>query len=239
MSLPLIGVTPYQSRSEAGYPTLTVQKAYMNAVMQAGGLPVILPVEISREGIETIAARMDGILFTGGGDLRPQVYSSHDHPKVDGVDDARDQMEFNLVHWLEETGKPFFGICRGIQLVNAALGGTLYEDILDQRPGALQHDHSDNARNHLAHPVEVAEGSRLKEILGASKVEVNSLHHQGVRQLAPGVRATAFSPDGLVEAIEVPGHRFGLAVQWHPEWLQEHPPMRLLFQAFVQAAGSH
>ena len=116
------------------------------------------------------------------------------------------------------------------------MGGTLYEDILDQRPGALNHDSSRYARNYLAHCVDIDEDSRLRRILGASQVEVNSLHHQGLRQLGAGIKATACAPDGLVEAIEVPGYSFGLAVQWHPEWLQEHQSMRDLFRTFVQAA---
>jgi putative glutamine amidotransferase len=164
------------------------------------------------------------------------VYGSQDHPLVSLVDDDRDRLELDLFRRVCDEGKPFLGICRGIQLINIALGGTLYEDILDQRPPALKHDQSQHARNFLAHSVEVADGSRLRGILGSGQVEVNSLHHQGLRQLAPGVKATAYAADGLVEAIELPGHRFGLAVQWHPEWLQEHQSMRDLFRAFVRAA---
>ena len=236
MSFPLVGITASRTYNKKGAPMMMLMESYTRAVAEAGAVPLIIPLGISSESLQTIVDRLDGILFSGGGDVRPQVYGSQDHPKVDRIDDDRDRLELDLFHLLNDTGKPFLGICRGIQLINVALGGTIYEDILDQHPGALKHDHSYKARNHLAHPVSISEDSRLRRILGASQVGVNSLHHQGLRQLAPGTKATAWSPDGLVEAIEVPGYSFGLAVQWHPEWLQEHQPMRDLFRTFVQAA---
>jgi putative glutamine amidotransferase len=236
MSIPLVGVTASRIHNSKGFPTMMVMEAYTRAVAEAGAIPLIIPLGISSESLQTIVDRLDGILFTGGGDVRPQVYGSQDHPLVSEIDDDRDRVELDLFRLLNSTGKPFLGICRGIQLINIALGGTIYEDILDQHPGALKHDCSHYARNYLAHPVEITEDSQLRRILGTSQVEVNSLHHQGLRQLAPGAKATAWSPDGIVEAIEVPGYSFGLAVQWHPEWLQEHPSMRDLFRTFVQAA---
>ena len=134
-------------------------------------------------------------------------------------------------------GVPFLGICPGLQLINVGLGGTLYADIAAQRPGALRHDYyPDYPRDYLAHAVEIRTGSRLAGILGDARVEVNSLHHQGIDRLAPGLTSVASAPDEIVEAVELPEHRFGLAVQWHPEWLGEHAPMRALFQDFVRAA---
>jgi putative glutamine amidotransferase len=236
MSLPLIGITASRINNSKGFPSMMVMEAYIRAIAQAGAAPVVIPLGISKEDLQAIVSHLDGVLFTGGGDIRPQVYGSQDHSKVNAIDDDRDRIELDLFHLLSDSSKPYLGICRGIQMINVAMGGTIYEDILDQCPGALNHDRSHYSRGYLAHPVDVTDDSRLRQILGASQVEVNSLHHQGLRQLAPGVRATAFAQDGLVEAIEVPGHAFGLAVQWHPEWLQEYQPMRELFQAFVQAA---
>jgi putative glutamine amidotransferase len=135
---------------------------------------------------------------------------------------------------------PVFGICRGLQVINVALGGTLYEDLDDQFPNALKHDYyDDQPRDYLAHTIRVETDSRLARILGSSSTEVNSLHHQGIRRLAPSLRASAFAPDGLIEATELLEYPFGLAVQWHPECLQAYAPMRHLFQAFVDAANNY
>jgi putative glutamine amidotransferase len=181
---------------------------------------------------------LDGILFTGGGDLDPGSYRSEPHPSVDGVDPDRDRVELQLFDATVKAGIPFLGVCRGLQLVNVGLGGTLYEDILDQRPEAIRHNyHPHWPRTYLAHPVQIEAGSRLEDILGRPSAQVNSLHHQGIRQLAPGLTPTAHAPDGLIEAVELPEYRFGLAVQWHPEWLPPEAAMDELFEAFTSAAS--
>jgi putative glutamine amidotransferase len=211
---------------------------YTRAVAAAGGLPLIIPPGLSEEQLAELATRLDGILFTGGGDVHPARYGNLIHPLVSEVDEERDRVEIFLIQETARQMKPFFGICRGVQAINVALGGTLYEDILDQMPGAQSHQFSGQApRDHLAHPVRVQEGSRLAGILGCTETGVNSLHHQGLRRLAPGLTPTAWAPDGLIEAVELPGRPFCLGVQWHPEWLQEHAPMRALFRAFVEAAS--
>jgi putative glutamine amidotransferase len=156
---------------------------------------------------------------------------------VGELDPERDTLEIPLLRFVVAQEKPFLGICRGLQVTNVALGGTLYTHIEDQYPGALKHDwYPDIPRDTLAHPVRVEEGSRMAEILGEPLLQVNSLHHQGIKDLAPTLKAAAYAPDGMIEAVEMPGHRFGLAVQWHPEWLTDQEPMRKLFRAFVQAA---
>jgi putative glutamine amidotransferase len=133
------------------------------------------------------------------------------------------------------------GICRGLQVANVALGGTLYTHIPDQHPNALQHEYSGEdgipARTALVHPVRIEEGSRIGKILGEPILNVNSLHHQGIKAVAPGLKAVAFAPDGLVEAVEMSEHPFAIAVQWHPEWLTDQEPIRRLFRAFVEAAA--
>lgn len=209
----------------------------MQALIRAGACPVLIPLGLTDESLDDLLKQMGGILFTGGGDIAPAHYGAESHPKIYGVDAERDRLEFYLLKEAVAKKMPFLGICRGFQVVNVGLGGTLYADVADQKPHALKHDYfPDWPREHLAHAVTVREDSRLSEILGASSLEVNSLHHQGADRLAPGVQATAYAEDGLVEAIELPGHPFGLAVQWHSENLTTHAPMRALFRAFVEAA---
>jgi len=237
MSRPLIGITVYNSKNADGLPTSAAQTAYVNAILEAGGLPLLIPNQLAGDEWKELYPRLGGILFTGGGDIRSALFHGADHPAVAEEDDARDALELPLLRAVAEQGKPFLGICRGLQVTNVALGGTLYTHIADQRPGSLAHDwHGGFPRNHLAHAVRVEEGSRIAVILGEPLQQVNSLHHQGVRDLADGLRASAFAPDGIVEAVELPDHPFGLAVQWHPEWLTDQPAMRRIFSAFVEAA---
>lgn len=236
MSKPLVGLTTYRSMSPYGYPQFSTSEAYNAALAQAGALPVMLPLGLPTETLDELVSRLDGLLFTGGGDVHPERYGSQPHPALDSVDSDRDHLEIRLIQSFVENDRPFMGICRGLQVINVALGGSLYEDLSDQRPGSLNHRGSPmTGRHFLAHTVQVEAGSRLGRILGETNLMVNSLHHQGLRQLAPGLAATAHAPDGLVEAFELPGKRFALAVQWHPENLQDQPPMRRLFQEFVDA----
>ena len=238
MARPLIGITTSRVLNNANIQVMSTAEAYVQAVYRAGGLPVLIPLGITDADLKALLARLDGLLFTGGGDIAPGRYGGQPHPRVYDIDPDRDRVEINLVQMAVDGGMPFLGICRGFQVLNVAMGGTMYEDILDQHPGALKHDYFPGyPREMLVHPVRVAPGSRLAEILEQTEVEVNSLHHQGVRQVPEALRTTAFAPDGIPEAVELPGHPFGLAVQWHPEWLQAHAPMRRLFEVFVGAAN--
>lgn len=205
--------------------------------MQAGGVPVLIPSELDESDWMELYLRLDGILLSGGGDIAVERYNGLPHPRVDGVDEARDALEFGLLNSAIKEGKPFLGICRGSQVVNVGLGGTLYTHVEDQHPDALKHDYFPNfSRNRLSHPVRVDEGSRLAEIVGEPVLQVNSLHHQGIKDLAPRLKPIAYAPDGLIEAVELSDHPFGLAVQWHPEWLTDQQPTRNLFKAFVNSA---
>lgn len=238
MSYPFIGITTARHSHTEVRSQIVVTEAYVQAVAVVGGCPVMVPLGLSPELLDGLLARLDGILFTGGGDIDPAFYGSAPHPKVGDVDLDRDGVELHLLEKAISREVPFLGICRGLQLINVGLGGTLYADIAEQRPGALRHDYyPDYPRDHLAHAVDVSAGSRLAGIMGASQVRVNSLHHQGIDRLAPGLTPAASAPDEIVEAVELPEHPFGLAVQWHPEWLGAHAPMQALFQAFVNAAG--
>jgi putative glutamine amidotransferase len=239
MSYPLIGVTTSRSTSRTGLSQITLTEAYAQALVRAGACPVLIPLGLPTALLQASLARLDGILFTGGGDIHPERYAGSEHPLVSDVDTDRDQVELSLLEEVVGRYMPFLGICRGLQLVNVGLGGSLYEDIVDQHPHGQRHQFSgEQPRNYLAHSVEILPESTMAGILGARRVQVNSLHHQGIRRLAPSLLATAKAPDGIIEAVELEDYPFGLAVQWHPEWLQEHPPMVELFRAFARAAAS-
>ena len=217
----------------------TAAEAYVQALIQGGALPVLIPIGLGSTDLEQLLDRLDGVLFTGGGDIAPAQYDAPDHPSLGGVDTSRDELEIALVRLMIERELPFLGICRGLQVINVALGGSLYTDIADQHSGAIKHDFqfTELPRNYLAHTAQIRMASKLGETLGQSEVNVNSLHHQAVQRLASGLVPTAYAPDGILEAFELDNYPFGLAVQWHPEWLVEHEPMRKLFQAFVQTTS--
>jgi putative glutamine amidotransferase len=235
MPKPLIGLTTSRMPNPSRRPAFATNEPYARSVVNAGGLPLLIPLNLSNDDLDLLLPRMDGILLTGGYDIDPQQYGNQPHPKVEGVDNDRDRMEIHLVHAVIRVGMPFFGICRGCQVINVAMGGSLYEDLPEQFPGEVQHDNHDRPRDFLAHRVELKMDSHLAHILASVITQVNSLHHQGVRQLAQELRESAIAPDGLIEAFELPNHPFGLAVQWHPEELQEHAAMSRLFLEFVRS----
>jgi putative glutamine amidotransferase len=237
MPAPLIGITTDRQLNAFGQPQIYIMEPYVKSVIQAGGAPVLIPLGLPDEMLKEILGKVAGVLLTGGGDIHPELYGGEPHPRVAGIDEDRDRIEIQTIKEILRVRKPFLGICRGLQLVNVAAGGTLYTHISDQHPQAIEHYYYPNwPREHIAHSVEVKPESRLAKVLGGSQAAVNSQHHQGIEKLAPGLEATAHAPDGLVEAVEMPHYPFGLAVQWHPEWLQDQAPMRSLFAAFVKAA---
>ncbi len=213
-----------------------LMQSYVNAVMQAGGVPVLIPSLIAEDGWDALYARLDGILFSGGGDIGIEYAPGEPHPRIDDVDLARDSMELKMVQAAASDGKPFLGICRGCQVINVALGGTLYTHIPDQLLNSLDHSYPGNMRTVLVHEIKIEEGTRLAEIIGEPIIRVNSLHHQGLKAIPSSIRVAGHAPDGLVEAIELREHPFGLAVQWHPEWLTDQESTRNLFKDFVRAA---
>ncbi|RJP54562.1 MAG: gamma-glutamyl-gamma-aminobutyrate hydrolase family protein [Anaerolineaceae bacterium] len=235
MQRPLIGITARHVNTSEGLPAVRILRAYVTAIVDAGGAPILIPPELPEGCWRVLLDRLDGVLFSGGADIGLEHFDGEPHPTVD-VEPVRDALELPLLRAAVDADKPLLGICRGFQVMNVALGGTLYTHILDQLPNALQHDWHDKPRDTLAHSIRVEEGTRLAEILGAPLLQVNSLHHQGIKDLAPSLKATAYSPDGLIEGIELPNHKFALAVQWHPEWMRSHEEMRRLFRMFVEAA---
>jgi len=236
MSSALIGITT-KYKSIKGKLNHLLSIRYTEAVSAAGGIPILIPAGLIPEQCASLIERLDGLLLTGGGDIAPARFGGTPHPKVHDISPERDAVEIELAHLAVDRGLPFLGICRGLQVVNVALGGTLYVHIKDQLPGALQHSHL--FRDRLHHTVTLENGSRLAGIFGTTGLSVNSLHHQGIKDLAPSLLSSAHSPDGLVEAVELTNHPFGLAVQWHPEELQRFKEQKALVRAFIQAAESH
>lgn len=237
---PLIGI-PCQGNLRTVYRRFCVGQSYCHALEMAGGAPVLIPLLNDEQALMDIYQRLDGLLLAGGGDIAPHHFRQVRMAKISYVDPPRDRVEMLLVRRAVEDDLPVLAICRGIQVLNVALGGTLYQDIPSQIPHALRHNfHPDHPRNHLGHKVEVKQGTRLADILGTVHVWVNSFHHQSLQQVPPVLQTVAVAPDGVIEAVEAPERRFVLGVQWHPEELvEDDPKMKHLFEAFVEEAGKN
>ena len=237
MVKPLIGITTRNNKDSDGHPVTALQHSYINAIMQAGGMPVLIPSMLAEEDFLDLYSRLEGILFSGGGDVSLEYFNGINHPRIGEVDQQRDTTEISLMRTAVKDGKPILGICRGAQVMNVALGGTLYTHIYDQLQGALDHDYPGDLRRVLVHPVNVDETTRSAEIFGETLLNVNSLHHQGLKDIAPSLRVAGYAPDGLVEVVEIPNYPYAVAVQWHPEWLTDQLPTQRLFRSFVEAAS--
>lgn len=214
-------------------------EAYLRAVEQAGGLPLLAPPY--PELVAALVARADGIMLVGGEDVDPARYGAARHARTEASAPARDAMELALVQAARGARVPLLAICRGLQVLNVALGGTLVQDIPSERAGAVAHN-PPGARDARSHDVRVAADSRLSRLLQADLLTVNSLHHQAVDRLGRGLRAVAHSDDGIVEAAEATDPKWwAVGVQWHPEELTatSAPWDRRLFEAFVEAAMEH
>lgn len=235
---PIIGITADRVRAETGFLYQGLIEKYIDAIVNAGGMPFVIPITVPETGFDTILSRLDGILFSGGGDVDPEFYGGTNHPEIRKVFVDRDRVELKLVKDAVRDMKPFLGICRGIQVINVALGGSLYADIMSQHPGAIKHDYYPGwPRDHRAHPVTLDKKARITGIMGVEHTMVNSLHHQAISQLAPGLDAVGHAPDGIIEAVELIDHPFGMAIQWHPEWMTDVNEMALIFVHFVRAAS--
>lgn len=234
---PLIGITTADFE-ENGNPYHRSYARNAWAIADAGGLPVYIPTGLEEDLLRELYERLDAVLLPGGPDVDPSYYGAHRHPMTQIIDDARDSLELTLARWTYADDRPLFGICRGHQVMNVAFGGTLIQDIPSLVETDLTHATTpDLPRGTIRHSVALAEDSRLASILGTTEVSVNSLHHQSVETPAPNVKITGYSPDGVVEALEVPEKQFVLSVQWHPEDLyDDQDGMKRLFESFVEAA---
>ena len=239
MSSPRIGLTG-TTRLFDGAERSGVNAAYVNATLRTGGIPLVLPPVIDSADVPTVVDTLDGLLLTGGEDIDPALFGEKPHPKLGNVDPDRDRFELAIFAEAWRRGMPILAICRGIQVVNVALGGTLWQDIPSQRPGALVHA-ATSARDQRSHTVDLVGGSRAADALGGTRIEINSFHHQSIKALAPGLVVTGVAPDGEIEAVESTSDGpWMLAVQWHPEEFHHHPdaPDHGLFGAFVAAIRS-
>lgn len=235
---PAIGVTPdLGSSATTALPTYEVRVSYCEAVLRAGGLPLILPYSEDRSCLESFLDRISGLLVTGGHfDIPPQAYGEEPREGLGPTRPERTRFETALLQGALGRRLPVLGVCGGMQLLNVALGGTLVQDIGREVAGAREHQQQ-HARTQPHHPVEVREGTLLAELIGKGQVMVNSTHHQAVKKLGGEVVASAVAADGVVEAIEAPSKGFALGVQWHPELLIDTVPLHLgLFRALVGKA---
>lgn len=209
---------------------------YWEAVWESGGTPVILPLTEDKARLRALLDSVDGVVFTGGPDISPSVYGAAAH-ETTCVSKERDGMELSLLPMALSSDKPLLCICRGIQLLNAALGGTLWQDLPTERPGGAKHDDKPNERG-VAHYVSLTVPEPLFALLGEETIGVNSLHHQAVRDLSPRLRPMAVSEDGLVEAVYMPDKPFVWGVQWHPERsFRQSGHSRKIFAAFLDACN--
>jgi putative glutamine amidotransferase len=215
---------------------------YINALRTSSAVPWIIPlIPDDLATLREIYDRLDGVFLTGGVDVDPSRYGEPKAEYCGRIDLPRDAVEIQLIRWAMADKKPILAVCRGIQVVNVALGGSLYQDVGQQVPSAIKHDHfptkENPARDVLVHTVETQRGSRLGACLGVAPVMVNSMHHQAIKHLAPGLVVTATAPDGVIEAVEGANGQYLVAVQWHPEELVDHDAgQRRLFTSFIEAA---
>ena len=239
---PLIGVTPdfnAGDRKEWGgrEPTYFLRARYVRAIEDLGGIPIVLPLVADVNARRRLLTHIDGLLLTGSGpDLAPELYGERQRYRFRVMSQRRATFELEMAQLARAADVPVLGICGGMQALNVAFGGTLYQDIDSQRPQPLRHRQSPPATQ-LSHAVRITPKSLLHRIVQTKTLRVNSSHHQSVKAVAPPLTATAVAPDGVIEAIESPTQRFLLGIKWHPEFLfDRHQRHRRLFEAFLEAA---
>lgn len=230
---PIIGITSTWVKISELSEGVYVHQDYYRGVEACGGLPMVLPLT-EPELFQRLIDLCDGVIFTGGEDVDPQFYGAEPLQHLGPILPHRDRVEIAAVRYTRAQHKPLLAICRGAQVLNVALGGTLYQDLPSQYPGALQHMQK-AARGQDTHWAEIAEGSGLHRIFGQTRVRINSLHHQALERVADGLVVTATASDGVIEAVEDPEAAFTIGVQWHPEsmWARDSL-MKALFQDFVE-----
>jgi putative glutamine amidotransferase len=236
MPRPLIGLTTtlHQAATMTS-PLVGIRRTYIQAVLDAGGLPVLIP-PAPEDALRAIFARIDGLLLPGGVDIDPAEFGEKRHPKLGDVEPERDALELALCRWALAENKPLLGICRGIQVVNVAAGGALYQDIPSQCATTIKHETPGQPRAFLAHDVLLEAKTRLAGLVGAEPLPVNSWHHQAVKAVGRGLIVSARAGDGIVEALEAPERHFAVAVQFHPEDMYATSErIARLFAGFVAA----
>lgn len=239
---PLIGITPDTAASQPAVsgnqaePLLVLQERYARAILEAGGIPLILPILSSQTAIRELLDRLDGVLLSGGNfDIHPRFYGEEQTPALGEVKEERTRFELELISLALEREMPLLGVCGGAQAINVVLGGSLYQDIASQLPVAGEHQQG-ALKDRGGHKIKIRGGTRLRKILGRDTLEVNTTHHQSVKKLGRGLTVNATAEDGVIEGIESEERPFVLGVQWHPEFLTDRDVLqRKIFAAFIAA----
>ena len=230
---PIIGVTAAIDEKKM----LSAPHAYTRAIELAGGLPLVLPYTESDEALDDFIATCDGIFLTGGMDIEPSRYGEERHPKCGECQPSRDVLEYKVLSRALKADKPIIAICRGHQLVNVFLGGTLYQHLPEERPSEIPHVQKEDPFA-ASHTIFIEEASPLSALIGKRRMTGNSFHHQAVKALGKGLTVTAYSPDGLIEGMTLPGATYLRTYQWHPERLIDVDRDSLvLFEDFIAAAN--
>ncbi|MEO5511080.1 MAG: gamma-glutamyl-gamma-aminobutyrate hydrolase family protein [Longimicrobiales bacterium] len=244
---PVIGVTTQTLQAIDNIPanlphSWVMNERYVSALAAVGAAPVLIPLLSDDDVLRAVFDSLDGVFIPGGVDMDPATYGCKKDSLCGTIDIPRDRVELLFAKWAVAEGKPVFGVCRGMQVLNVAAGGTLHQDTTAYFPNAIKHDYFPTAgfaRDYLAHDAAVAPGTRLHAMVGADSIRINSMHHQGVDRLGSGLIVSATASDGLIEALEGGGDAYVVGVQWHPEMLiDSDPAARALFRTFVEAAGS-
>ncbi|MBO0603103.1 gamma-glutamyl-gamma-aminobutyrate hydrolase family protein [Sporosarcina sp. E16_3] len=232
---PIIGITT--DFEEDGRNIL--KNTYVQAVIRAGGLPMIIPVGLE-EDVDQLVEMLDGLLLSGGNDINPMLFNEEPHAHLGEVSPSRDSSELELARQMLKTGKPILGICRGLQVLNVAVGGTLYQDLHKQNDGPILQHIQKAPNTHSSHYVQVEKGSLLESIAGSERIQVNSYHHQSLKDVPSFFKVTGVASDGIVEAIESTDEQFVFGVQWHPEALSEKGDAVSLriFERFISACAN-
>lgn len=241
--LPIIGILANIEKIEkepfAGTERAVLHYSYIDAIAAAGGVPLLLPIVEDEASIQRQISSVDGLLLSGGYDVQPLLYGEEPHPALGFVYPKRDHYEIKALQAAYALQKPILGICRGLQLINVAFGGTLYQDV-SQYTAASPLQHSQNTHGHYpSHTATVMQNTKLHAIVEKKTLLVNSFHHQAVKEVAPTFCINATAPDGIIEGIEKTQYPFFIAVQWHPERMANHHlDMHKLFQALVYASDT-
>lgn len=233
---PVIGING--SVSEGEISNITVRSTYVDAVLAAGGTPIVLPAVGDPDVISAQVSLCDGFIFGGGPDIDPVRFGQEPHPTYNPISERREKYDFALIREVMRVRKPFLAVCLGCQEINVALGGTIIQDINSETSTTVQHIQKQEPYQRR-HEVTVEKGTRIYDLVGTTTLSTNSAHHQAVRKPAPGVRIAArCTADGIIEGIELTDYDFGLGIQWHPEYLIKQPEHLRLFEGLVRAAKS-
>ncbi len=229
---PIIGITMDMGKDDKQF----LKNAYIEAVIRAGGLPFLIPAGVADEAVQVVE-RIDGLLLSGGDDIDPLLFGEEPHPDLGTVTPARDVIELAIVRQTLACDKPILGICRGLQLLNVAVGGTIYQDMYCQHQGAILQHRQKAPDDHPSHYVQLQKEGFLKEMAGGDRILVNSFHHQAVKDVPDPFIVTGVASDQTIEAIESTKHRFVLGVQWHPELMgKSGDPLSLqIFKRFIES----